>query len=80
MDLFDRASKLFHYESPSLFITSLEKHIVPYLVSSEHTDIHQVSCPPTQSPYAVPKYRHCVNIQYTPCNVQLFYVFIVFLY
>ncbi|KAF6024513.1 ATR [Bugula neritina] len=42
MDLFDRASKLFHYESPSLFITSLEKHIVPYLVSSEHTDIHQV--------------------------------------
>ena len=42
MHLFNKASKLFHYEQPSSFLKSLEKHIIPYLITSDHTDIPKV--------------------------------------
>ena len=43
MDLFVNASKLFKFETVTVFLKAIERHLVPFLIICDHLEIHQVS-------------------------------------
>ena len=43
MDLFVNASKLFKFETVTVFLKAIERHLVPFLIICDHVEIHQVS-------------------------------------
>lgn len=42
MDLFVNASKLFKFETVTIFLKSMESHLIPFLITCDHAEIHQV--------------------------------------
>ena len=43
VDLFVNASKLFKFETVTVFLKAIERHLVPFLIICDHVEIHQVS-------------------------------------